>query len=101
MFLASNFALSDSEDNTSGRFNRRGIAVLPLLRTLLAICQKLREPSFWEMMDSCFISIYKFGSFKKTFVLLAYISLEASRRLLQQVLAWLNFTLNSENLFCW
>ena len=67
MFLASNFALSDSEDNTSGRFNRRGIAVLPLLRTLLAICQKLREPSFWEMMDSCFISIYKFGSFKKTF----------------------------------
>ena len=40
MFLANNFALSDAEDNTSGRLNRGSIADLPLLRTLLAIRQK-------------------------------------------------------------
>ena len=68
-FLANNFALSDAEDNTSGALNRGGIADLPLLRTLLAIRQKSREPSFWEVMDS--------------FVLVAYASLAASRTLLQ------------------
>ena len=81
-FPANNFALSDAEDNTSGPLNRGGIADLPLLRTLLAI-----QPSFWEVMDS--------------FVLLAYASLAASRTLLQQLLACLNFTLYSEDLFCW
>ena len=113
-FLANNFALSDAEDNTSGPLNRGGIADrvfpgflailsklslplvdpnwetladLPLLRTLLAICQKSREPSFWEVMDS--------------FVLVAYASLAASRSLLQGLLACLNFTLDSEDLFCW
>ena len=45
-FLASNFVLSEAEDNTSGPLNRGGIADLPLLRTLLAISQKSREPSF-------------------------------------------------------
>ena len=45
-----NFALSDAEDNTSGPLNRGGIADLPLLRTLLAICQKSQEPSFWEVI---------------------------------------------------
>ena len=39
-FSANNFALSDTEDNTSGLLNRGGISDLPLLRTLLAICQK-------------------------------------------------------------
>ena len=39
-FLANNFALSNAEDNTSGPLNRGGTADLPLLRTLLAICQK-------------------------------------------------------------
>ena len=86
-FLANNFALSDAEDNTSGPLNRGGIADLPLLRTLLAIRQKSREPSFWEVMDS--------------FVLLAYASLAASRTLLQQLLACLNFTLELEDLFFW
>ena len=62
-FSANNFALSDAEDNTSGPLNRGGIADLPLLRTLLAIRQKSRKPSFWEVMDS--------------FVLLAYASLAA------------------------
>ena len=60
---ANNFALSDAENNTFGILNRGGIADLPLLRTLLAIHQKSREQSFWEVMDS--------------FVLLAYASLAA------------------------
>ena len=86
-FSANNFALSDAEDNTSGPLNSGGIADLPLLRTLLKIRQKSREPSFWEVMDS--------------FVLLAYASLATSRTLLQRLLACLNFTLDSEDLFCW
>ena len=86
-FLSNNFTLSDSEDNTSGLLNRGGIADLPLLRTLLAICQNSREPSFWEVMDS--------------FVLSAYTNLAASRTLLQQLIGCLNFTLDSEDLFCW
>ena len=86
-FLTNDSALSDAEDNTSGPLNRGGIADLPLLRTLLAIRQKSREPSFWEMMES--------------FVLVAYTSLAASRTLLQRLLACLNFTLDSEDLFCW
>ena len=86
-FSANNFALSDAEDNTSGPLNRGGIADLPLLRTLLAIRQKSREPSFWEVMDS--------------FVLLAYANLAASRTLLQQLQAGLNFTLESEDLSFW
>ena len=72
-FSANSFGLSDAEDNTSRPLNRRVIADLPLLRTLLAICQKSQEPSFWEVMDS--------------FVLLAYASLAASRTLLQRLLA--------------
>ena len=86
-FLANNFAVSHAKDNSSGPLNRGGIADLLLLRTLLAICQKSREPSFWEEMDS--------------FVLVAYASLAASRTLLQRFLACLNFTLDSEDLFCW
>ena len=86
-FLANNFALSEAEDNTSGPLNGGGIADLPLLRTLLAIRQKSRQPSFWEVMDS--------------FVLVAYASLAASRTLLQRLLACLNFTLDSKDLFCW
>ena len=86
-FSANNFTLSDAEDNTSGPLNRGGIADLPLLKTLSAIRQKSREPSLWEVMDF--------------FVLLAYASLAASRTLLEQLLACLNFTLNSEDLSFW
>ena len=68
-FLANNFVLSEAEDNTSGQLNRGCIADLPLLRMLLAICQKSQVPSFWEVMNS--------------FVLVAYASLTASRTLLQ------------------
>ena len=59
--LANNFALSDTECNTSGSMNRWGIADLPLLRILLTNCQS-REPSFWEVTES--------------FVLLAYVVLQ-------------------------
>ena len=38
--LANNFALSGTENNTSGSLNRRGLADLPLSKTLLAICQE-------------------------------------------------------------
>ena len=85
--LANDFALSDAEDKTSGPLNRGGITDLPLLRTLLAIRQMSREPSFWEVIDS--------------FALLAYASLAASRTLLQRLLACLNFTLDLEDLLCW
>ena len=86
-FSANNFALSDAEDNTSRPLNRESIADLPLLGTLLAIHQKSREPSFWEVMDSS--------------VLVAYASLTASRTFLQRLLACLNFTLDSEDLSFW
>ena len=39
-FSANNFALLDADDNTYGPFNSGIIADLPLLRTLLALCQK-------------------------------------------------------------
>ena len=86
-FSANNFALSDAGDNTSSPLNRAGMADLPLLRTLLTICQKSLELSFWEVMDS--------------FVVLAYVSLAASRTFLQRLLACLNFTLDSEDLSFW
>ena len=74
----------DAENNTSGPLNRGGIADLTLLRTLLAICLEFREPIAWEVRDS--------------FVFAAYASLPASRTLLQQLLACLNLTLDSEDL---
>ena len=73
-FSANNFALSDAEDNTCRPLNRGGTADLPLLRTLLAIHQKSRESSFWEVMDSYFISICKFGSFKNPFAMITSLS---------------------------
>ena len=85
-FLGNDSALSDTKFNTSGLFNRGDIVDLLLCRRLLAIFQKPREPSLWEVMFS--------------FVLLAYASLTISRAYLQQLLACLNLTLDSENLFC-
>ena len=81
-FWANNFTLSDAEGNTSGSLNTGSTADFTLLRTLLPICQKSREPRFWKVMDSL--------------VLLA--SLAISRTLLQKLLACLNFTLESEDL---
>ena len=54
---------------------------------LLSICKKLQEQDFWEVMDS--------------FVLLACTSVEAFRMLLERLLACLNLSLDSEDLFCW
>ena len=79
-FLADIFALSEAEDNTSRPLNWEGIADLALVRTLLAISQKYREPSFWEVMDS--------------FVLVRYASMATLRTLFQRLLACLNFTLD-------
>ena len=67
-FSANNFALSDAEVSPSRPLNRGVIADLPFLGTLLVICQKSQEPSFWEVMDS---------------FVLAYASLAASEALLQ------------------
>ena len=68
-FLENNFALSEAEQNTSELLNRGGIKDLPLLRTLLAMCQKSHESSFSKVIDS--------------FVLVAYAGLAASRTLFQ------------------
>ena len=57
-FLANYFALLDAEDNISRPLNRGGIIGLPLLRTLLAITQKYREPNFWEGIDSLVLLAY-------------------------------------------
>ena len=84
-FLGNNFALSDEEDNTSGALNRGGIVDLPLLRLLNSNSPNPQEASFWEVMDS--------------FGLVAHTSLAASRTFLQQLLACMNFTLDSGNLF--
>ena len=84
--LANNFAFSNAEGNICILLNRGGIVDLPLLRTLLAICQMCQGPSFWEVINS--------------FVLVAYASLAASTTLLQWLLACLNFILDSEDVFC-
>ena len=64
------FKPSAHYDNTSWPLNRGCIAYLPLLRTLLAIHKKSQEPSFWEVLDSCFISICMFASFKNPFAMI-------------------------------
>ena len=66
--------------------NRGGTADLSLLRTL-AVLQKSREPSFLETTGS--------------HVLSAYVVFAALRTLLQRLLACLNFTLDSGDLFLW
>ena len=53
-FLVNKCVLSDAEDKTSGLLNRGVILDLTLLRTLLAICCKSEEPSFWEVIN-CFV----------------------------------------------
>ena len=85
--LVNNFALSNAEDNTSGMLNKGRKTDLPLLRTLLAIYQKSQETSSWKLMES--------------FVFLVYTSLAASRTLLHRLLAYLNFTLDSEDFSFW
>ena len=74
-FLANNFVLSGVEGKTSGSLNRRGIAELPLLKILLAIRQKSREPSFWEVMDSFVLVAYEnLENFKNPFATIINLS---------------------------
>ena len=54
-FSANNFALSDAEGNISGALNKGDF---PLLRILLAIRQKSREPRFLEVTDSFALLAY-------------------------------------------
>ena len=84
--------------NTSRPLNRGGISDLSFLGILLAICQKSWRAKFLGSDRLfCFISIWLFlWLLLDSFVLLA-----ASRTLLQQLLASLNFTLNSEDLLYW
>ena len=46
--VANGLSISETEYKTSGPLNIGSIADIPLLRALLAIRQKSREPSFWE-----------------------------------------------------
>ena len=87
MFLPNNLALSGAKDNTTGPFNRGGSADLHLSSTLFGICQKSRKPSFLEVIDF--------------YVLLVNGSLAALKKLLQQLLSYVNFSLDLEDLFCW
>ena len=73
-FSANNFALSDAKGKTSGPLNRGGIEDLPLLGRLLAVRQKSQKPIFWEVMDSCFISISRFGNVKYPFATITSLS---------------------------
>ena len=74
-FLANKFALSDAENKTSRPLNEGGIAHLPLLRTLLAIRQESREPSFSEVMDPFVLLAYeRFDSFKNPFATITNLS---------------------------
>ena len=73
-FPANNVALSDVEDNTSRLLNRRGIADLPLLRTLLAIRQVTRAKFLESNGFFSFISICKIGSFKNPFAKITSLS---------------------------
>ena len=74
--LSIQFCLIRSEDNLSRSLNRGGKADLLLLRTLLAICQKYQKPKVSKAKSLgndelfCFISIYKFGSFKNPFAMI-------------------------------
>ena len=81
-FLGNNFILSDEEDNTSRPLNRIGIADLPMMRTINNL-PKSEEPSLWKVTDA--------------FALVTYGSLEASKIIVQLLLA---FTLDFEDLLC-
>ena len=68
-FLANNFALSDTEDNTFGPLNRVSIANLPSLRNYsIRNSPKVPRAKFLGSDDLfCFISICKLSIFKNPF----------------------------------
>ena len=72
-FSANNSALSDVEDNTSGPFNRGGIADLPL--NIIGNSPKVPRAKFLGSNGVfCFINICKFGSFNNTFATITNLS---------------------------
>ena len=85
-FLANNFALSDAQENTSGSLSKGSIADLTFLRTLLAIHQKSKS---------------QVSGKRWTVLFYAHASLAASSTYLQPLLAYLNFSLDSKDSFCW
>ena len=84
-FSANNFALSDAEDN-SRPLNRGGIADLPFENTIGNSPKVLQAKFLGSDGLFCFISTC---------------NLAASRTFLQQLLACLHFTLDSEYLSFW
>ena len=85
-FLAHNFALLDAEDNTSEPLNRGGISRFTFAENNISSLTKVPGAKF-------------LGS-DGVFFLLAYVSLAASRTLLQPLLPCPNLILVSEDLFC-
>ena len=73
-FSENNFALSDAEEKILGQSTRGGTADLLLLRTLSAIRLKSCEPSFWVIIDSCFISLSKSDSLNNLFATITTLS---------------------------
>ena len=67
--------------------NSEGIVDLPLLRTLITIRQKSREPSFWKAI--------------KYFVLIEYARLAASRTFFAIITSLFEFYLRFKNLLYW
>ena len=80
---ANDFHLSDAEDNTSSPLNSR----FSFVENTIGNLPKVQRPKFLGSDGLlCFISICKFGSFKKSFAAITSLS---------------DFTLDSKGLFCW
>ena len=92
-FLANNFSLSDSEDNTSRLLNRGGIADFPFLENTISNSPKVPRTKFLGSDGIfCFISVCKFGSFQNPFATITILSeiYFRFRRfiLLEQIILW-------------
>ena len=92
-FLANNFPLSDSEDNTSRLLNRGGIADFPFLENTISNSPKVSRTKFLGSDGIfCFISVCKFGSFKNPFATITILSEIYFRfrrfTLLEQIILW-------------
>ena len=73
-FSANNFALSDAEDNTSGRLKRR-YSRFPFVENTISNLPEVTRAKFLGSNGLfCFISICKFGSFKNPFATITCLS---------------------------
>ena len=70
--------ISSAHDVTNRFLSHHSSCIIDVVMWLkfgnLSIRQKSREPSFWEVMDSRFISICKFGGFKNAFATITSLS---------------------------